>query len=295
MKSIKPIPVRTTAVALPFSMDVFSEVARDRVRQALSMVAQEELTAFLGADGIELPRELLRSETKGPLAGRDGYEGCFSSDAEAGGLLGELVAQDGEVVVLTQPVGELLESFRLASQAGVAVGIQELELVAQIFDPFAPLMIIRVAGFFLNPSPGAQADAVGGLQRFSERPPAGGASTEFRGTLSGLEQQIRGLLESRRIAGNAGLGCFRFERRQLKRAPGVLNGFSVPSRAQQPRRIAGEPILPLEAGFGQRGFEKAKGYARFFDVAPDFMHSLSRRLVALERARRRGQAPAQGL
>jgi len=50
MKSIKPIPVRTTAVALPFSMDVFSEVARDRVRQALSLVAQEELTAFLGAD-----------------------------------------------------------------------------------------------------------------------------------------------------------------------------------------------------------------------------------------------------
>lgn len=50
MKSIKPTPVRTTAVALPFSMDVFSEVARDRVRQALSLIAQEELTAFLGAD-----------------------------------------------------------------------------------------------------------------------------------------------------------------------------------------------------------------------------------------------------
>ena len=50
MKSIKPIPVRTTAVALPFSMDVFSEVARERVRLALCMVAQEELTAFLGAD-----------------------------------------------------------------------------------------------------------------------------------------------------------------------------------------------------------------------------------------------------
>jgi putative transposase len=51
MKSIKAVPVRTTtAVALPFGMDVLSEVARDRVRQALNQIAQEELTAFLGAD-----------------------------------------------------------------------------------------------------------------------------------------------------------------------------------------------------------------------------------------------------
>jgi hypothetical protein len=44
MKSIKAVPVRTTtAVALPFGMDVLSEVARDRVRQALNQIAQEEL------------------------------------------------------------------------------------------------------------------------------------------------------------------------------------------------------------------------------------------------------------
>ena len=49
MKSIKAVPVRTTAVALPFSMDVLSDVARDHIRQALGRVAQEELTAFLGA------------------------------------------------------------------------------------------------------------------------------------------------------------------------------------------------------------------------------------------------------
>jgi transposase-like protein len=50
MKSIKPVAVRTTtAVALPFAMDVVSEVARDHIRQALGRVAQEELTAFLGA------------------------------------------------------------------------------------------------------------------------------------------------------------------------------------------------------------------------------------------------------
>lgn len=50
MKSIKPIPVRTsTAVALPFSMDALSEAARGHIRQALGQVAQEELTAFLGA------------------------------------------------------------------------------------------------------------------------------------------------------------------------------------------------------------------------------------------------------
>lgn len=51
MKSIKPVAVRTTtAVALPFTMDVLSEVARDRVREALNQIAQEELTSFLGAD-----------------------------------------------------------------------------------------------------------------------------------------------------------------------------------------------------------------------------------------------------
>ena len=51
MKSIKTTPVRTTpTVSLPFTMDVLSEVARDRVRHALNQVAQEELTAFLGAD-----------------------------------------------------------------------------------------------------------------------------------------------------------------------------------------------------------------------------------------------------
>jgi putative transposase len=49
MKSINAVPVRTTAVALPFGMDVFSDVARDQIRDALSRVAQEELTAFLGA------------------------------------------------------------------------------------------------------------------------------------------------------------------------------------------------------------------------------------------------------
>ena len=41
MKSIKAVPVRTTAVALPFSMDVLSDVARDHIRQALSRVSQE--------------------------------------------------------------------------------------------------------------------------------------------------------------------------------------------------------------------------------------------------------------
>lgn len=51
MKSTKTVPVRTsTAVALPFTMDVLSQVARDRVRAALGEIAQEELTAFLGAD-----------------------------------------------------------------------------------------------------------------------------------------------------------------------------------------------------------------------------------------------------
>lgn len=50
MKSTKVVPVSTIAgVALPFTMDVLSELARDRVRQALGQIAQEELTAFLGA------------------------------------------------------------------------------------------------------------------------------------------------------------------------------------------------------------------------------------------------------
>lgn len=64
MKSIKAVPVRTTAVALPFSMDVISEVARDRVRQALNRVAQEELTAFLGA-GIYARTETRRGYRNG--------------------------------------------------------------------------------------------------------------------------------------------------------------------------------------------------------------------------------------
>jgi transposase-like protein len=50
MKSIKAVRVCTPpAVALPFSVDALSEIARDRVRRALSQIAQEELTAFLGA------------------------------------------------------------------------------------------------------------------------------------------------------------------------------------------------------------------------------------------------------
>lgn len=65
MKSIKAVPVRTTtAVALPFSMDVFSEVARDRVRQALGQIAQEELTAFLGA-GVYARTETRRGYRNG--------------------------------------------------------------------------------------------------------------------------------------------------------------------------------------------------------------------------------------
>ena len=59
MKYIKPVAVRTpTTVALPFAMDALSEVARDRIRQALSQIAKEELTAFLGAD------EYARTETR---------------------------------------------------------------------------------------------------------------------------------------------------------------------------------------------------------------------------------------
>jgi len=50
MKSIKAVPVRTTAVALPFTLDVVSEIARDRIQEVLGKVVQEELTAFLGAE-----------------------------------------------------------------------------------------------------------------------------------------------------------------------------------------------------------------------------------------------------
>ena len=50
MKSIKAVPARTMpSVALPFSVDALSEAARGHIRQALGLVAQEELTAFLGA------------------------------------------------------------------------------------------------------------------------------------------------------------------------------------------------------------------------------------------------------
>lgn len=50
MKSIKAVPVGTMpSVVLPFSVDALSEAARSHIRQALSFVAQEELTAFLGA------------------------------------------------------------------------------------------------------------------------------------------------------------------------------------------------------------------------------------------------------
>jgi len=50
MKFTKAVPVRTTtAAALPFTMDVLSQFARDRVRAVLCEVVQEEMTAFLGA------------------------------------------------------------------------------------------------------------------------------------------------------------------------------------------------------------------------------------------------------
>jgi putative transposase len=50
MKSINVAPVRTTTpVASPFTVDVLSQIARERVRMALCEVVQEELTAFLGA------------------------------------------------------------------------------------------------------------------------------------------------------------------------------------------------------------------------------------------------------
>lgn len=64
MKSIKAVPVRTTGVALPFSMDVLSDVARDHIRQALGRVAQEELTAFLGA-GVYARTETRRGYRNG--------------------------------------------------------------------------------------------------------------------------------------------------------------------------------------------------------------------------------------
>jgi transposase-like protein len=64
MKSIKVVPVRTTAVALPFSVDVLSDVARDHIRQALGRVAQEELTAFLGA-GVYARTETRRGYRNG--------------------------------------------------------------------------------------------------------------------------------------------------------------------------------------------------------------------------------------
>ena len=65
MKSIKAVAVRTTAaVALPFSMDVLSDVARDHIRQALSRVSQEELTAFLGA-GVYARTETRRGYRNG--------------------------------------------------------------------------------------------------------------------------------------------------------------------------------------------------------------------------------------
>lgn len=50
MESTKTLQARTTVpVASPFTMDVLSQVARGRVREALDKIAQEELTAFLGA------------------------------------------------------------------------------------------------------------------------------------------------------------------------------------------------------------------------------------------------------
>ena len=64
MKSIKAVAVHSTAVALPFSMDVLSDVARDRIRQALGRVAQEELTAFLGA-GVYARTETRRGYRNG--------------------------------------------------------------------------------------------------------------------------------------------------------------------------------------------------------------------------------------
>lgn len=65
MKSIKAVPVRTTTVVpSPFSVDVLSEIARQRIRQALGAIAQEELTAFLGA-GAYARTELRRGYRNG--------------------------------------------------------------------------------------------------------------------------------------------------------------------------------------------------------------------------------------
>ena len=64
MKSIKAVAVRTMPVVSPFSLDVLSEVARQKIRQALGTIAQEELTAFLGA-GAYARTELRRGYRNG--------------------------------------------------------------------------------------------------------------------------------------------------------------------------------------------------------------------------------------
>ena len=65
MKSIKAVPVRTTTVMpSPFSVDALSEIARQKIRQALGAIAQEELTAFLGA-GAYARTELRRGYRNG--------------------------------------------------------------------------------------------------------------------------------------------------------------------------------------------------------------------------------------
>jgi len=65
MKSIKAVPVRSMpVVALPFSVDALSEMARVHVRQALSQVAEAELTAFLGA-GVYARTETRRGYRNG--------------------------------------------------------------------------------------------------------------------------------------------------------------------------------------------------------------------------------------
>ena len=51
-------------VALPFGMDVLSDVARDHIRHALNRVAQEEMTAFLGA-GVYARTETRRGYRNG--------------------------------------------------------------------------------------------------------------------------------------------------------------------------------------------------------------------------------------
>lgn len=65
MKSIKAVPIcSTSSVALPFGMDVLSNIARDHIRQALNRVSQEELTAFLGA-GVYARTETRRGYRNG--------------------------------------------------------------------------------------------------------------------------------------------------------------------------------------------------------------------------------------